>query len=252
MPKRPCAILVAPDNQTILSGDKFGDVYSLPLIPSESDGHPENGDSGLSTPVPKNSERPAADASTVHTKRNRRALLMQKRQIEELGRDPKAERPNFEHQLLLGHVSLLTDLIIASHNEKRYILTSDRDEHIRISRFIPQTHVIESFCLGHQQFISSLSIPLLQPNILISGGGDNELFVWEWPTARLISKTPLLQHAQSVTESTTEIAVSKLESTTLEPGNTAVLVICEAYVFTPTPLTLFSPVYKEAADKFTL
>ncbi|KAG9924666.1 hypothetical protein KCU98_g21591, partial [Aureobasidium melanogenum] len=36
MPKRPCAVLVTPDNKTILCGDKFGDVYSLPLFPSAS------------------------------------------------------------------------------------------------------------------------------------------------------------------------------------------------------------------------
>ena len=30
MPKRPCAIQISPDNTTIICGDKFGDVYSLP------------------------------------------------------------------------------------------------------------------------------------------------------------------------------------------------------------------------------
>jgi tRNA (guanine-N(7)-)-methyltransferase subunit TRM82 len=28
MPKRPCALEVLPDNDTIICGDKFGDVYS--------------------------------------------------------------------------------------------------------------------------------------------------------------------------------------------------------------------------------
>ena len=37
MPKRPCAIALTADDSQILSADKFGDVYSLPLLPIEED-----------------------------------------------------------------------------------------------------------------------------------------------------------------------------------------------------------------------
>ncbi|KAJ4417395.1 tRNA (guanine-N(7)-)-methyltransferase non-catalytic subunit trm82, partial [Neurospora sp. IMI 360204] len=37
MPKRPCALALTPDNKTILSADKFGDVFSLPLLFSPSE-----------------------------------------------------------------------------------------------------------------------------------------------------------------------------------------------------------------------
>lgn len=54
----------------------------------------------------------------------------------------------FEHKLLLGHVSMLTDIALVVLNGRNYIITADRDEHIRISRGIPQSHIIEGFCLG--------------------------------------------------------------------------------------------------------
>ena len=51
--------------------------------------------------------------------------------------------------LILGHTSLLTTFIL-SHDEK-YIITADRDEHIRVSWY-PQGYTIESFCLGSTQY----------------------------------------------------------------------------------------------------
>ena len=110
---------------------------------------------------------------------------------------------SFPHQLLLGHVSLLTDIVSLSltyptsdpasnpnvgsgpipfEGTRSYILTSDRDEHIRVSRGIPQAHIIENYCLGHGQFISRLHIPAWKPEVLISGGGDDAIFVWDWLT----------------------------------------------------------------------
>lgn len=85
-------------------------------------------------------------------------------------------------QLLLGHTSLLTDFCLTL--DEKYIITSDRDEHIRVSWY-PQSYVIESFCLGHKKFVSSLHIPPSQPSQLISGGGDHSLKVWDWLTGTL-------------------------------------------------------------------
>uniref|UniRef100_A0A915NR89 Uncharacterized protein n=1 Tax=Meloidogyne floridensis TaxID=298350 RepID=A0A915NR89_9BILA len=44
---------------------------------------------------------------------------------------------------LLGHFSMLLDFCISPNG--KFVLTADRDEKIRISRF-PQTYVIEGFC----------------------------------------------------------------------------------------------------------
>lgn len=209
MPKRPCAILVTPDNQTILCGDKFGDVYSLPLLPKERD---EAG----SSPAPPSIQEgglartyvPTASNLTVHTGRNRRAL---ENQLKQKDLQAKSKEPlKFEHQLLLGHVSMLTDVQHATNKvdgrARNVIITSDRDEHIRISRAAPQAHVIERYCLGHKEFISKLCL-LPESNVLISGGGDDWLGVWDWTSGELLEacdiKTalkPFMQRAKDSSE----------------------------------------------------
>ncbi|KAF1353672.1 hypothetical protein BDV97DRAFT_119980 [Delphinella strobiligena] len=189
MPKRPCAILVTPDNKTIVCGDKFGDVYSLPLLPKE--------DSQSEALIPQDTApakafTPTATNLTVHTAKNRRALESQLRQKELKARSK--EPLKFEHQLLLGHVSMLTDVQHATQHvdghPRHFIITSDRDEHIRISRGIPQAHVIERYCLGHKEFISKLCL-LPESNLLMSGGGDDWLGCWDWISGELRAKVDL-------------------------------------------------------------
>lgn len=232
MPKRPSSVAIAPDS-TIVCADKFGDVYSLPLIfdPSAPLSTPTT-----STPAPEKAAfKPQANATTVHSQRNRRALDMQQRQMELASRSkrdgPTKTESNFEHTLLLGHVSMLTSLVLGESEGRRYIVTGDRDEHIRVSRYIPQAYVIEGFCLGHEQFVSKLTIPASRGEVLISGGGDEELFLWDWKAATLLSKTSILSLAQEIVPETTKVAVSRLCSGSLstESGkHVYVLAICEA------------------------
>ncbi|KAH8890961.1 hypothetical protein GQ53DRAFT_806917 [Thozetella sp. PMI_491] len=229
MPKRPSSIDLTTDNQNILSADKFGDVYSLPLVPSEAsptkpsedtDGQgAQSSSGGLATPVSRTTFKPEANESTVHTQRNLRALKEQIRYRErvEREREQKAAKgqslePQFEHTLLLGHVSMLTAVLSATHGGRPYILTADRDEHIRVSRGIPQAYVIEGYCLGHEQFISKLCIPGSRPEILISGGGDNCLFVFDWKKGKLLSRFDILEKAKSIAPAADKVAVSGLFS----------------------------------------
>ncbi len=190
MPKRPCSITVTADDGFIISADKFGDVYSLPLIPSSPSSVLQ-----LSTPTPESSSAkpfiPAANELTIHSQRNRKALENQKRQT---NRPAEKSEPAFEHKLLLGHVSMLTDVVLVSVSEKNYIVTADRDEHIRISRGIPQTHIIEGFCLGHTEFITRLCFPGGRESVMISGGGNEELYVWSWLEGKLLSKENLKKY----------------------------------------------------------
>ena len=198
MPKRPCAVILTPDDLTILCADKFGDVYSLPLRGQSYNLEETNGSlkKDPAHKTIKNEPRnfiPSATPLTVHTKRNLDALKQQQNLTHE---KPEKKSLKFDHLLILGHVSLLTDLICTSisvnlSKPREYILTSDRDEHIRVSRGIPQAHIIEGYCLGHTEFISKLCMVPSNPELLISGGGDDFLLLWDWLAGTIIQKIDL-------------------------------------------------------------
>ncbi|KAH8116513.1 hypothetical protein DFH11DRAFT_1829264 [Phellopilus nigrolimitatus] len=129
---------------TILTSDKFGDVHSYPLlVPTDQEGTAEP---SMSTPK-------KATAAPKNVKRTN------------------------DGKLLLGHVSLLTTVLLSK--DEKYIVTADRDEHIRVSWY-PEAYTIERYCLGHRKFVSALHIPSWEPSLLISGGGDPMLKIWNW------------------------------------------------------------------------
>lgn len=195
MPKKSCALALTPDEQTILTADKFGDVYALPLLPST--------DYQRKTETPRADKpfKPSASELTVHTKRNLDTLLQQQKQKEA---PVRKEGPDFEHKLLLGHVSLLTDLKTASTDiagkHRPFILSADRDEHIRVSRGIPQTHIIHTFCAGHTEFVSKLCIVPWNPSILVAGNGEPSLRVYDWQSGEQLSRYDILANLQGQVE----------------------------------------------------
>ncbi|KAH9031566.1 WD40 repeat-like protein [Lactarius hengduanensis] len=145
LPKKPTQIAFARSGQTIVVADKFGDVFSYPLTP-------------LPTTTLTSAPSTEADSLASH------------------------ENPS-GGTLVLGHTSLLTAFLLSP--DETHIVTADRDEHIRASRF-PQGYTIESFCLGHKRFISAIHIPR-EPTahgVLVSGGGDPVLRVWDWRAGR--------------------------------------------------------------------
>ncbi|KAF6214629.1 hypothetical protein GE061_009372 [Apolygus lucorum] len=86
-------------------------------------------------------------------------------------------------ELLLGHVSMLLKILI-SHDDK-YVLTCDRDEKIRVSRF-PNAYNIETYCLGHEDSVTCLNFPKSSPCMLISGSSDGTLRLWNFTTGELL------------------------------------------------------------------
>eukprot|EP01062_Namystynia_karyoxenos_P036790 TRINITY_DN26799_c0_g1_i1.p1 TRINITY_DN26799_c0_g1~~TRINITY_DN26799_c0_g1_i1.p1 ORF type:complete len:458 (+),score=112.22 TRINITY_DN26799_c0_g1_i1:70-1374(+) len=77
-------------------------------------------------------------------------------------------------EFLLGHTaSTITGLQLALGG--RLLVSSDKDEHIRVSRF-PHTHVIEGYCLGHTGFVAALCEA--GEGAVASGSGDGSLRVW--------------------------------------------------------------------------
>ncbi|KTW27868.1 uncharacterized protein T551_02835 [Pneumocystis jirovecii RU7] len=91
--------------------------------------------------------------------------------------------------LVLGHISMITDMVVT--HDSKYLITSDRDEHIKISH-LPNCIVIKGYCLGHHEFVSKLCILSWEQDILISGGGDPYLFIWNWRTQELLCKIDLI------------------------------------------------------------
>jgi tRNA (guanine-N(7)-)-methyltransferase subunit TRM82 len=181
MPKRICAIVFTPDEQSLLVGDKFGDVYLLPLEP-DPDWTPAKTETYPETP-----RAPSATELTVHTKGNLEALKQQRKlKVQQ----PRKEGIQFESKLLLGHVSLLTDVAITEvpvdFRSRQYVLTADRDEHIRVSRGVTQAHVIENYCLGHREFVSKLCIVPWNADLLVAGSGEPALKVYHWRTGKLL------------------------------------------------------------------
>ncbi|ATY59393.1 Quino amine dehydrogenase [Cordyceps militaris] len=233
MPKRPSSITVSPDSQIIVA-DKFGDVYAIPLLKSTEPYVPPQNATSSSSGSSKPFSKPAATVLTVHSKGNRAALAAQQRQLANPinpADHVRAEGPDFEHTLLLGHVSMLTTLLLGEDvQRRRYVLTGDRDEHIRVSRYIPQAHVIHGYCLGHREFVGAMVIPAGRGAVLVSGGGDEDLFVWDWIHGKLLSRTSILMPAQEVTPQASSVAVSKLlalEHPCEQGTQTFIVAICE-------------------------
>lgn len=94
-----------------------------------------------------------------------------------------------EFRLLLGHVSMVTCAV----GTQGFIITGDRDEKIRVSKY-PQTHEIHTFLLGHKSFISKLALD----DVLVSGGGDDFLLVWDYQNGKLLKRIDLRPYVPDI------------------------------------------------------
>ena len=229
------------DGKTILCADKFGDVYALPLLPVPLLERPMS--TAEAGNEPQQQWKPSATPLTVHTERNRAALRNQ--QQDALQKQAERKKINSHHQLLLGHVSLVTDVasvsLRTSEGDREYIVTADRDEHIRVSRGPKQAHIIERFCLGHTQFVSRICVPKWRPNMLISGGGDDYLIAWEWANGTIKQKIDIrsewqrvrdryqVSHKESGNNADAPVAVSGIWAMEQDAGSGIVLVACQCF-----------------------
>ena len=87
----------------------------------------------------------------------------------------KLSEPESEH--LLGHLSMLLDILISPDN--KYVLTCDRDEKIRVTHY-PNAYNIRGFCLGHTEFITGFTFVSGQSNVLASASGDGSIRIWDF------------------------------------------------------------------------
>ncbi|EPY51226.1 tRNA (guanine-N7-)-methyltransferase subunit Trm82 [Schizosaccharomyces cryophilus OY26] len=150
IPKR-CADMKFHDSGDLVFGDKFGDIYRV-------------------------NEQWFKNASSEN----------QENTASENKEEKKESKEDWKLEPIMGHVSILTQLCLTNDPRKpdqEIIVSSDRDEHIRISRF-PSAYVIEGFCMGHEDFVSRIS--LYDNSTLISGGGDNHVFLWDLKTCQCL------------------------------------------------------------------
>uniref|UniRef100_UPI0037E91C71 tRNA (guanine-N(7)-)-methyltransferase non-catalytic subunit wdr4 n=1 Tax=Semicossyphus pulcher TaxID=241346 RepID=UPI0037E91C71 len=123
------------------------------------------------------------------------ALLFSQTEEELLAADKSGDvysfsvtEPQQEGELKMGHLSMLLAVTVSPDN--KFIITADRDEKIRVSH-LRSPYNIQSFCLGHQQFVSSLLIPAGHPHWLLSGSGDGTVKLWEFESGRKLQSCDL-------------------------------------------------------------
>ena len=91
-------------------------------------------------------------------------------------------------RLLLGHTaSMLTGIQWCSRHN--LLLTSDRDEKIRISAF-PNTSIIYGFLLGHEAYVSAMDMTSHSTNplcVTCSGGTDGSVRLWNYVSKQQIA-----------------------------------------------------------------
>ncbi|XP_035265154.1 tRNA (guanine-N(7)-)-methyltransferase non-catalytic subunit wdr4 isoform X1 [Anguilla anguilla] len=133
--------------------------------------------------------------------------------------------PEKPGELKLGHLSML--LGVAVSTDDRYVITADRDEKIRVS-LLSLPHNIQSFCLGHCEFVSCLSITLAHPQWLLSGSGDGTVKLWEYESGRRLQSLDLKEpRASQPSDGDTDkrAAVSRIA---VSPDGRHVAVLCES------------------------
>lgn len=78
------------------------------------------------------------------------------------------------------------------HFISRYVISSDRDEKIRVTNY-PLTEVIESYCLGHLEFVTAIEELNIETskNVLVSISGDRTLRLWNYVEGKELDRLDL-------------------------------------------------------------
>lgn len=130
------------------------------------------------------------------------------------------KEPLQEPQLQLGHLSMVLDVTMSL--DDRFIVTCDRDEKIRVS-LLKSPYNIQSFCLGHQQFVSALLIPAGSSHSLLSGSGDGTVKLWDFISGGRLQSVDLREQFKPEEEGQ-RLTVSRMVSS---PDGRHLAVQCE-------------------------
>uniref|UniRef100_A0A2C9LQY1 tRNA (guanine-N(7)-)-methyltransferase non-catalytic subunit n=1 Tax=Biomphalaria glabrata TaxID=6526 RepID=A0A2C9LQY1_BIOGL len=174
--RRVTSVVFTQDNKHVIVVDRSGDAYRFPVAPEQLPG--VSGDS-----------RPATDARE--------------------GEDAAVHGGT----LLLGHLSMVLDVLLVERDF--LIVTCDRDEKIRVSRY-PDGFQIESYCLGHTQFVVTLAYDE-DLKLLISGSGDASVRVWTLDGKQVTTVNVLDDLPTENDDTTRDAPVSQEKSTNVQP-----------------------------------
>ncbi|GMF31121.1 unnamed protein product [Phytophthora lilii] len=91
---------------------------------------------------------------------------------------------------LVGHTTSMVTHVAVNHDSS-LLLTADRDEKLRVSRF-PNAAIIESYCLGHAASLTKVACSAVTPELVVSTSMDNTLKLWQMTTGKLLASEMLL------------------------------------------------------------
>lgn len=144
----------------VIAGDASGDAVAFPLVASCS----KQGSSAPSKDTPPPSEQEGDENAIVDE-----ATIQNQR-------------------VLLGHTaSMLTGVKVVQDESSCRILTSDRDEKVRISSF-PNAFLIQGYLLGHEAFVSSMDVSQVDGvTRCITCSGDGTVRLWDYTSCQELS-----------------------------------------------------------------
>jgi len=77
-------------------------------------------------------------------------------------------------RVAFSHLAIVTRAAV--DGQRRFLITGDKDEKVRISR-ADNTRVIHSFCLGHTSFVSAV-VPIPSSDLLVSTAANGCVRLW--------------------------------------------------------------------------
>uniref|UniRef100_A0A6N2MS16 tRNA (guanine-N(7)-)-methyltransferase non-catalytic subunit n=1 Tax=Salix viminalis TaxID=40686 RepID=A0A6N2MS16_SALVM len=132
--------------------------------------------------------------------------------------------------LLAHYCSIITSLEFSP--DGRFIVTADRDFKIRVTVFpkkpLDGAHEIQSFCLGHTEFVSCLAFLFTvdyPQGFLVSGGGDSTVRLWDINPGTLLDTCEFGSKAGIVDYKGNEVSCSTVTDLCTIPG--ILLVSCD-------------------------
>lgn len=135
--------------------------------------------------------------------------------------------------LLAHYCSIITSLEFSP--DGWFIVTADRDFKIRVTVFpkkpLDGAHEIQSFCLGHTEFVSCLAFLVTvdyPQGFLVSGSGDSTVRLWDINSGTLLDTCEVGSKAGIVDYNGSEVSCSTVTDLCTIPGSNFVAVAIQS------------------------